>query len=68
MSRLYLLLVLLLCVFAASACSLSKIVLPYEEEPLCKIGYGGGYCGSITDVYDRVDKDYGVVNGKVKRR
>jgi len=39
----------LLFAFVSSSCSL---ILPYEEEPLCKIGREGGYCGSIMDVYE----------------
>lgn len=35
--------------FFLSSCSL---LLPYEEEPLCKLGKEGGYCGSISDVYE----------------
>jgi len=29
-----------------------SVLLPYEEEPLCKLGKEQGYCGSIYDVYE----------------
>jgi hypothetical protein len=35
-----------------SGCS-SKILLPYEEEPLCKRGAGEGICGSVSDVHKK---------------
>ncbi len=43
---------LLLLAFALlmSGCS-PKILLPYEEEKLCKRGLGYGVCGSLSDVY-----------------
>ena len=28
-------------------------VLPYEEETLCSRGAEGGYCGRISDVYEK---------------
>lgn len=33
-----------------SGCS-SKVLLPYEDEPLCKRGNGEGMCGSVSEVY-----------------
>ncbi len=37
-------------------------IMPYEEEPLCKIGKEGGYCGSVFDVYNES------LNWSVERR
>lgn len=38
-----------LCLFSFGCASL---VMPYAEEPLCKKGIAGGYCGSLSDVYE----------------
>lgn len=38
-----------------SGCS-SKILMPYEEEPLCKLKPGQGMCGSVSQVYKRSEK------------
>ncbi len=38
-------------IFSSLIVSSCAFLLPYEEEPLCKIGKEGGYCGSISDVY-----------------
>lgn len=35
----------------------TSIVLPYHEEPLCRKGVTGGYCASMTEVYDEISKD-----------
>jgi hypothetical protein len=35
-----------------SACA--SMIMPYAEEPLCRKGVEGGYCGSLSDVYDAV--------------
>ena len=43
---------LLIIFFSAVFLSGCSILLPYEEEPLCKIGKEGGYCGSLYDVYE----------------
>ncbi len=53
-------------IFFLSACSATQILLPYHEEPLCRKGYGTGYCGGISEVYDRIDKD--LANKKTSRR
>ncbi len=45
-------LVLCLGVFFFSGCS--KILIPYEENALCNVGKGVGYCGSVSDVYDEI--------------
>ncbi|WP_457641311.1 hypothetical protein [Persephonella sp.] len=37
------------------SCS-TKILLPYEENPLCNAGKEGGYCGSLSDVYKYIEK------------
>jgi hypothetical protein len=40
-----------------------KILLPYEEERLCKRGPGYGVCGSLSDVYEDTLKNpefYGI--------
>ena len=52
--------VLLLLVFIGlitlTGCS-SKILLPYEEKPICSLGKEGGYCGSLSDVYNYIEKE-----------
>lgn len=42
----------ILSVIFLSGCA--SLILPYEEEPLCRLGVEGGYCGSLSDVYDAV--------------
>jgi hypothetical protein len=32
----------------------ASIIMPYADEPLCRKGVEGGYCGSLSDVYDAV--------------
>jgi len=51
--------VLLLSALAVitSSCSFTKILLPYEEQPLCAKGVGKGYCGSLSDVYQQSIKE-----------
>lgn len=39
-----------------TGCS-SKILLPYEENPICSAGKEGGYCGSLTDVYKKIEEE-----------
>jgi len=50
------LLLIMLAVFS-SGCSFTKILLPYEEQPLCAKGVGKGYCGSLSDVYQQSIKE-----------
>jgi hypothetical protein len=38
-----------------SSCS---ILMPYDENPICKRGNHTGLCGSITDVYNYYDQGY----------
>ena len=38
-----------------SGCS-TKVLLPYEENPVCSRGKEGGYCGSLSDVYKQIEK------------
>lgn len=42
----------LLLALLLSGCA--SMIMPYAEEPLCRKGVEGGYCGSLTDVYDIV--------------
>ena len=42
---------------STSSCSFTKILLPYEEQPLCAKGVGKGYCGSLSDVYQQSIKE-----------
>ena len=44
-------LLLILITVITSSCSFTKMLLPYEEQPLCAKGVGKGYCGSVSDVY-----------------
>ncbi|MFA6396633.1 MAG: hypothetical protein WCW84_11765 [Sulfurimonas sp.] len=48
--RIFLLMVV--SAFLLIGCS-SKILLPYEEEPLCKRGANEGMCGSVSEVYKK---------------
>jgi len=43
---------LLLFLSISVFCSSCSLLLPYEEEPLCRKGKEGGYCGSLLDVYE----------------
>ena len=36
--------------------SCSRILLPYHEEPLCKKGPGVGFCGSLSEIYEDMEK------------
>jgi hypothetical protein len=47
--------VLISVVVFLSGCS--TLIVPYHNEPLCKKVDGGGYCGSITEVYHAVSED-----------
>lgn len=40
----------LICILALAGCSV-KVLLPYEDEPLCKKGPNEGMCGSVSEVY-----------------
>lgn len=42
----------LLLLSLGSGCT--KVVLPYKDEPLCSKGVTGGYCGSLSEVYNAV--------------
>lgn len=44
--------IFILMAILISGCS-SKILLPYEEEPLCKRGPNDGMCGSVSQVYKK---------------
>jgi hypothetical protein len=35
----------------------ASLMLGYSEEPLCRKGVYGGYCASMTEVYDEVTKE-----------
>lgn len=48
------------------SCS-SKLLLPFEEEQVCRKGIGYGYCGRLSDVYDDSVKNprkYGIKEEK----
>ncbi len=48
----------------------ASIVIPYHETPLCSKGVTGGYCASISEVYDAVTEDiieHGMYEGPYKR-
>lgn len=49
-------LMLLICLatFLFNGCA--SILMPYAEEPLCKKGISGGYCGNLSEIYE-VTKD-----------
>lgn len=55
MIRPVMLLAIALCfsLFVA-ACS---TMMPYADEPLCRKSVSGGYCGSLSDVYDATVRD-----------
>jgi len=36
--------------------SCSKILLPYHEEPLCSKKDGVGFCGSLSEIYEDMEK------------
>lgn len=53
----------LLFVFVLFVSGCSKVLLPYENEKLCKKGLGYGVCGSLSDVYEDTLKNpefYGI--------
>jgi len=41
--------------FFLSSCS--SLLLPYHSEPLCKKGASGGVCGSLSEVYEDLEKE-----------
>lgn len=50
-------LLVLIAGFTLCSCStMGKALLPYEENPLCNRGKDGGYCGSLSDVYEHIEK------------
>ena len=54
---------ILLLLLALFMIGCAKILLPYEEEKLCKKGLGYGVCGSLSDVYEDTLKNpefYGI--------
>lgn len=38
-----------------SGCS-SNVLMPYEENPTCKLKPGQGQCGSVSEIYERSEK------------
>lgn len=48
-NTLYLVISMVITIFL-SGCG-SKILIPYDENALCNAGKGGGYCGSVSEVY-----------------
>lgn len=36
----------------------SKVLMPYESEPLCKRGMGEGMCGSVSQVFQKTVKQH----------
>ena len=39
-----------------TGCS-TKIFMSYEEQALCNLGQGAGYCGSVSEVYEVTIKE-----------
>lgn len=37
--------------------SCSSMLLPYHEEPLCRKGVSGGFCGSLSEIYEDMEKN-----------
>lgn len=54
MKHLYL---IILSVSLFTGCG-SKVLMPYESEPLCKRGMGEGMCGSVSQVYQKTVKQH----------
>lgn len=53
------LLIMAIFILAFTGCS-GKVLLPYEDEPLCKKGPKEGLCGSVSEVYTYSSKvNYG---------
>jgi len=48
-----LLALILILALSLAGCSLSKVLMPYHDQPLCQKGAETGYCGSITAVYQK---------------
>lgn len=46
---------LILLALLAQGCA--SMVMPYNEAPLCNKGIYGGYCASLSEVYDAVSED-----------
>ena len=43
--------------------SCSKLLLPYNEEPLCRKGPEVGFCGSLSEIYEDMERNpakYGI--------
>ena len=36
-----------------------SVILPYSEDTLCSKGAEGGYCGRISDVYEKTLEEEG---------
>lgn len=34
----------------------SNVLMPYEENPTCKLKPGQGQCGSVSEIYERSEK------------
>jgi hypothetical protein len=49
--------ILMLLSIAILTAGCASVVVPYNETPLCSKGITGGYCASLTDVYDEVNKE-----------
>lgn len=45
--------VVLMLSLVLSSCA---VMMPYAEEPLCRKSVSGGYCGSLSDVYDATNE------------
>jgi PBP1b-binding outer membrane lipoprotein LpoB len=43
-----------------SGCS-SNVLMPYEENPTCKLKPGQGQCGSVSEIYERSEKMGGYI-------
>ena len=56
---------LALCLFL---CGCASILMPYESEPLCYKGITGGYCGSLSEVYQVVSHEQEMREQAVKEK
>lgn len=50
--------ILLLIICFSFSCS--RILLPYDDEPYCRLGDTGGMCGSLSSVYDKTKNRGGI--------
>lgn len=49
--------------FSLLLVSCGRVLLPYNEEPLCRKGPSAGFCGSLSEIYEDMEKNpekYGI--------